>query len=78
MGQALSSCTRCCSGYDDEGVESDKKAISNEKDPQWKEKIRAKSYKIALDMDPKSAEKYLYFTEDLIDELEKLRAEVDQ
>ena len=59
MGQALSSCTRFCSGYEDE--EFYQKATSNEKNPQWKEKIKTKN-KIALDMNPKSAGNHLYFT----------------
>ena len=62
MGQALSSCTRCCSGYENEDVEFYQKAILNEKKPQWKEKIKTKNNKIALDMNPKSTRNHLYFT----------------
>ena len=55
MGQALSSCTRCYSGYENEDVDCRQKATSNEKNPQWKEKI-------ALDMNSKSTRNHLYFT----------------
>ena len=60
MGQALSSCTPCCSGYKNEDEEFYQKATSNEKNPQWKEKIKTK--KIDLDMNPKSTRNHLYFT----------------
>ena len=60
MGQALSSCTRCYSGYENEDVDCRQKATSNEKNPQWKENI--KNNKIALDMNPKSTRNHLYFT----------------
>ena len=58
MGQVLSSCTWCCSGYENEDFYQ--KATSNEKNPQWKENI--KNNKIALDMNPKSTRNHLYFT----------------
>ena len=61
MGQVLSSCTRCYSGYENEDMDFCQKATSNEKNPQWKEKIKTKN-KIALDMNPKSAGNHLYFT----------------
>ena len=58
MGQVLSSCTWCGSGYEKEDFYQ--KATSNEKNPQWKENI--KNNKIALDMNPKSTRNHLYFT----------------
>ena len=57
MGQALSSCWSCCSeaqAYED--VESNQKVIPNDKNPQWKEKIKANDDKIVLVVDPKTTE----------------------
>ena len=57
MGQALSSCAPCCSevqAYED--VESYQKVIPNDKNPQWKEKIKTNDDKIVLVVDPKSTE----------------------
>ena len=57
MGQALSSCAPCCSeaeAYKD--VESYRKVIPNDKNAQWKEKIKTNDEKIVLVVDPKSTE----------------------
>ena len=57
MGQVLSSCAPCCSdahGYED--VQSYQKAVPNDKNPQWKEKIETNENKIILAVDPKSTE----------------------
>ena len=57
MGQTLSSCAPCCSevrAYED--VESYQKVIPNDKNPQWKEKIKTNDDKIVLAVDPKSTE----------------------
>ena len=53
MGQALSSCAPCCSkaqAYED--AESYQKVLPNEKNPQWKEKIKTNDDKIDLVVDP--------------------------
>ena len=52
MGQALSSCAPCSQEYED--VESYQKAVPNDKNPQWKEKIKTNDDKIVLAVDPKS------------------------
>ena len=57
MGQTLSSCAPCCSeAQANEDVESYQKVIPNDKNPQWKEKIKTIDDKIVLAVDPKSTE----------------------
>ena len=58
MGQALSSCAPCCSGYAQENEESYQMAVLNDNgtNPQWKEKIRTNKDNIVLAVDPKSTE----------------------
>ncbi len=63
MGQALSSCDPCCSetqAYEDVEIKCEcryQKIIPNDKNPQWKEKIKTNNDKIVLVVDPKSTEK---------------------
>ena len=57
MGQVLSSCAPWCSdAHGHEDVQSYQKAVPNDKNPQWKEKIKTNQDKIVLAVDPKSTE----------------------
>ena len=58
MGQALSSCAPCCSGYAQENEESYQMAVLNDNgnNPQWKEKIKTNKDSIVLAVDPRSTE----------------------
>jgi hypothetical protein len=58
MGQSLSSCAPCCSGYEAEAVESYQKAVPNENEnsPKWKERIKTDNDKIVLAVEPKSTD----------------------
>ena len=58
MGQAVSSCAPCCSANEDveSSWESYQKSVPNDKNPQWKEKIKTNDDKIVLAVDPKSTE----------------------
>ena len=56
MGQALSSYAPCCSGNAqeyEESVESCQKAVPNNNNLQWKEKIKTNKDSIVLFVDPK-------------------------
>ena len=74
MGQVLSSCAPCCSdanGHED--VQSYQKAVPNDKNPQWKEKIETNENKIILAVDPKSTEEEVAAARMKIMELEFLK-----
>ena len=58
MGQAVSSCAPCFSAKEDveSSWESYQKSVPNDKNPQWKEKIKTNEDKVVLAVDPKSTE----------------------
>ena len=58
MGQAVSSCAPCCSANEDveSSWETYQKSVPNDKNPQWKEKVKTIDDKVVLAVDPKSTE----------------------
>ena len=58
MGQAVSSCAPCCSANEDveSSWETYQKSVPNDKNPQWKEKVKTIDDKVVLSVDPKSTE----------------------
>ena len=59
MGQAVSSCAPCCTANEDveSSWESYRKSVLNDKNPQWKEKVKTIDDKVVLAVDPKSTKK---------------------
>ena len=58
MGQAVSSCAPCCTANEDveSSWESYQKSVPNDKNPQWKEKLKTNDNKIVLVVNPMSTE----------------------